>query len=267
MVGVSLVLLTGPLMWRPVRADPPVRATSETSSPGPQHPGIDASPSPASAQPATSASSNAPTSAVACNEQHANPALIRHGYVQVGGSSDEARRRREAHVAAIRYRTEHYGYFPGFGASELNQHPPSYYAVTTRWMGHTVRVHRAIVPALACVERDIAARCSETPYHPRQLEGLRRANSFRGGEVSNHVYGIAVDVDPQRNPCCGCGTMFANHPGCTRRATSIWERMEMPPCWVQSFERYGFYWLGNDRQLRDLMHFEFLADPDRIVRR
>ena len=40
--------------------------------------------------------------------------------------------------------------------------------------------------------------------------------------------------------------------------------MAMPECWVHAFEKYGFYWLGND-QLQDTMHFEFLADPERIV--
>ncbi len=238
----ACALLVAPLVWRPAFADPP-------SSPPPSTP------------------SSAPAAPVECNEQHADPALIRRSYVPVGGSPDDVRRRHDAHLASIRYRTEHYGYFEGFGAPEQNPHPPSYYAVATRWMGLAVRVHRAVVPALACVERDIATRCADTPYRPRQLAGIRPANSYAGGEVSNHVYGIALDVDPQRNPCCGCGTMFANHPGCTRHAANVWERMEMPQCWVQSFERYGFYWLGNDRQLRDLMHFEFLADPDRIVRR
>jgi hypothetical protein len=41
--------------------------------------------------------------------------------------------------------------------------------------------------------------------------------------------------------------------------------MAMPECWVHSFERYGFYWLGHD-VLRDTMHYEFLGDPDRIVK-
>jgi len=41
--------------------------------------------------------------------------------------------------------------------------------------------------------------------------------------------------------------------------------MDMPRCWVGEFERFGFYWLGNDK-IEDTMHFEFLADPSRIVR-
>ena len=41
--------------------------------------------------------------------------------------------------------------------------------------------------------------------------------------------------------------------------------MAMPECWVHAFERFGFYWLGHD-VLQDTMHFEFLGDPDRIVK-
>jgi hypothetical protein len=41
--------------------------------------------------------------------------------------------------------------------------------------------------------------------------------------------------------------------------------MAMPECWVHAFERFGFYWLGHD-VLKDTMHFEFLGDPDKIVR-
>jgi hypothetical protein len=48
--------------------------------------------------------------------------------------------------------------------------------------------------------------------------------------------------------------------------STVYERMEMPACWVSTFERYGFYWLGNDA-LMDMMHFEFLGDPDAILAR
>jgi hypothetical protein len=34
---------------------------------------------------------------------------------------------------------------------------------------------------------------------------------------------------------------------------------------VDTFERFGFYWLGND-VLEDTMHFEFLGDPDKIIK-
>jgi len=54
-------------------------------------------------------------------------------------------------------------------------------------------------------------------------------------------------------------------PACKRPAKTEYDRMAMPECWVHAFERFGFYWLGHD-VLRDTMHFEFLGDPDRVLR-
>jgi len=128
-----------------------------------------------------------------------------------------------------------------------------------------VRVHRRIVPALRCVEAELLRACAGRPYRPRRLEGIRPQNSYRSHEVSNHVYGIAIDVDPELNPCCGCGGKLREHPGCRKKATAPEERMAMPRCWVDVFERFGFHWLGRDA-LQDTMHFEFLGDPARILR-
>jgi len=80
--------------------------------------------------------------------------------------------------------------------------------------------------------------------------------------VSNHLFGIAIDIDPDRNPCCGCVEPWPSHPACKAAKKDPYEMSELPRCWVQAFERYGFYWLGRD-QLHDTMHFEFLGDPDR----
>jgi hypothetical protein len=200
-----------------------------------------------------------------CREQRADPDLIRSNYIPIGASREVERHRRELAVASIRVRTERYGYFRPFGNPEWNAHPPSFYAENTRFMGLSVRVHHRIVPALACVEAEIHRACSAHPYRAEHLVGIRPANSYTNDEVSNHVFGIAIDVDANRNPCCGCGAMYRDYPACRRHVHSVWERMEMPECWVDAFERFGFYWLGHDRDLRDLMHFEFLGDPDRIL--
>ncbi len=79
------------------------------------------------------------------------------------------------------------------------------------------------------------------------------------------VYGIAIDVDPNKNTCCMCVAQWGDHPLCQTPVDSIYERMAMPACWVHVFERFGFYWLGRDR-LQDTMHFEFLGDPEHILK-
>jgi hypothetical protein len=132
-------------------------------------------------------------------------------------------------------------------------------------MGLPVRMHRKVVPALACVEEEIRRSCGDHPYTAHALAGIRFKNTYRGGEVTNHMYGIAIDVDPNLNTCCGCVKPWNDAPRCHRPAKTEYDRMEMPECWVHAFERYGFYWLGHD-VLQDTMHYEFLGDPDHILR-
>ena len=150
-------------------------------------------------------------------------------------------------------------------------------------MGLPIKLHKTVIPPLRCVEKAILANCSgpckpnpaypgecdiphkEFPYTPRRLSGLRTYNSFKGGQVSNHVYGIALDIDPSKNSCCGCVGKWKENPLCkSTKYTQAYQRMAMPMCWVEQFEKYGFYWLGHDR-LADTMHFAFLGDPAKVI--
>jgi len=164
---------------------------------------------------------------------------------------------------SIRYRTEQYGYYAGFGLRAWNPRPLASQMRVARFEGLAVVVHERVLPALRCVEQAIERDCRGTPYHPRALGGMRQTNTYLGGDVSNHVYGIALDIDPNDNPCCNCVEPWRSHPKC-RGKMSDWQRMAMPECWVTAFERHGFYWLGHD-QLKDTMHFEFLGDPAKIL--
>ena len=184
------------------------------------------------------------------------------------------------HRAFLRFRTENYGYVDGAGSRSWNRQSPRRLSVRTTFMGKRVRLNRDVAMVLLCVERELVARCATCtpderypnecngtkpfPYAPRRLSGLRLRNTYRGSEVSNHLYGIALDVDPDRNTCCGCVGKWRRHPLCLRRLPTH-ERMVMPMCWVPIFREYGFHWLGHDAdRLHDTMHFEFLGDPQRI---
>jgi hypothetical protein len=192
-----------------------------------------------------------------CNEQAPQDFLVRGQFLKAGA---------EGNQRAIQYRTDHYGYFKGYGHPAPGAQPPSAFVVPTTFMGISVEMHRKVVPALACVEREIAESCADHPYTPHALAGIRYRNTYRGGEVTNHAYGIAIDIDPTINTCCGCVPPWNDAPACHKHAKSEYDRMAMPECWVHAFERYGFYWLGHDT-LRDTMHFEFLGDPDRILKK
>lgn len=200
-----------------------------------------------------------------CNEQAPQDFLVRGNWqTKRAMERDEIRARREVHAHAVRYRTEQYGFFDGFGRSEWNPHPPLHYARGIRVFGRPVRLHERIIPAVRCAERAIALSCASTPYQPARLSGIRDRNTYHNGEVSNHVYGIALDIDPALNSCCGCVAPWPDHPLCRLETDDIFQRMAMPECWVRQFQRFGFYWLGDDR-LMDTMHFEFLGDPERIL--
>jgi hypothetical protein len=190
----------------------------------------------------------------ACTEQAPQDFLIRGNFLKDPKGNERA----------IQYRTDQYGYFNGYGRPASGAQPPSAQVVSTTFMGLPVKMHRKVVPALACVEKEIVRACADHPYTPQALAGIRFRNTYRGGEVTNHAYGIAIDVDPARNTCCGCVPPWNDAPACKRPGKSEYDHMDMPECWVHAFERFGFYWLGHD-VLRDTMHFEFLGDPDKIA--
>jgi len=205
-----------------------------------------------------------PEPVAACNEQPPQDFLVRGNFVtKARFGDDENRARRAVHARAIRYRTEMYGFFEGFGDRAWNTHTPSENAVGARVFGLRVRLNSRIIPAVRCAEEAVIQNCSATPYTPSRLSGLRTRNTYHNGEVSNHVFGIALDIDPNLNTCCHCVAEWAEHPLCAREGT-VFDRMAMPECWVRQFQRFGFYWLGDDA-LEDTMHFEFLGDPEHIL--
>ena len=193
----------------------------------------------------------------ACPVQKAQDFLIRSNFVKHGQLEAVA------HDRALRYRAEQYGSVEGMGLDRYNTERAYASAVNVRFMGLPLQIHKKIAPALRCVERYIARTCTapNERYVPRAVGGFRQANTYRGGEISNHLFGIAIDIDPNRNPCCGCVAPWHDHPACRAVGESIFERTALPRCWIDGFERYGFYWLGRDPGLRDTMHFEFLGDP------
>jgi hypothetical protein len=232
-----------------------VPAAASVAGPIAPAPSASASASVPSAPPVEPPPPENASSSSACNDQAPQDFLIRGHFLKEHDGNERA----------IQYRTEQYGYFKGFGRPAPGAEPPSAEVVPTTFMGLPVRMHRRVVPALACVEKEIALSCADHPYTPHALAGIRFRNTYRGGEVTNHAYGIAIDIDPAINTCCGCVPPWNDAPACKRPGKSEYDHMAMPECWVHAFERFGFYWLGHD-VLKDTMHFEFLGDPDKILK-
>ena len=200
----------------------------------------------------------------ACNKQPPQPFLIRSNYLMpLDATLEEAARGKLLHRAAVEYRTRHYGLVEGHGKPSWNDREPRSYAAAGSFFGIPTRMNARVLMALGCVEVALRKQCLHALYQPALLSGLRLHNTFNDGEVSNHTFGIAIDIDPHVNPCCGCVPPLGDWPICKRAGTAE-ERSQIPQCWVETFEDYGFYWLGKD-PIQDTMHFEFLGDPDKIA--
>ena len=193
-----------------------------------------------------------------CRVQKPQPFLQRRSYVR-GRVMNGAKQ-----GEALRWLAERYGHADDGATEAFNDKPARDQSTTVRFFGLPIAMHKRVAPALACVERRIVATCGGR-YQPKAIGGFRGANTYRGREVSNHLFGIAIDIDPDKNPCCGCVEPWPSHPACKDRGRSALERSALPKCWISAFERFGFDWLGHD-ELEDTMHFEFLGDPDRLTR-
>lgn len=169
------------------------------------------------------------------------------------------------HAVAMRYLVDRYGNVDDEATTKWNPQPAKANAKTVHFMGLPISLHAKIAPALAAVEKRINKQCTgSNRYTPRAIGGFRTQNTYRGVEISNHLLGIAIDIDPERNPCCGCVDPWPSNPIC-KNAGPVFTRTALPKCWINAFERFGFDWLGHDK-LEDTMHFEFLGDPDRITK-
>jgi len=195
-----------------------------------------------------------------CRYQSAQKFLVRSAFVK------DNQVKPAPHLRAIKYRAETYGTIPGFNLEKYSAATVAEQVTSMRFMGLPLQIHERLEPALICVEKRISKLCTKKneTYTPKGIGGLRVGNTYRGGEISNHLFGIAMDIDTGRNPCCGCVDPWPDHPLCKKPAKSVFERTALTRCWIDSFEKYGFYWLGRDT-LQDTMHFEFLGDPDLIL--
>lgn len=205
----------------------------------------------------SAAGGGASRKARSCKPQRAKDFLKRTSFVRAGALDAEAHRR------ALRWRVERYGHVPGAPYEDSHPRTAASFAKPVRFFGLPIVVHERMAPALACVETRIRATCKGKgkAYVPKAIGGLREANTYRGGEVSNHLFGLAIDLDPARNPCCGCVAPWPEHALCKKpRTKGVWDRTALTPCWVAAFERHGFHWLARD-PLEDTMHFEYLGDP------
>ncbi len=108
--------------------------------------------------------------------------------------------------------------------------------------GHKVSVNKKAAGCLKAVAADIKARAIS--YKINQM-GCYRYDSDNGstniGLRSYHTYGVACDINWDKNPFVSSGTA----------------KYDMPSGYVDAFHDHGWTWGGNWSSVKDYMHFEF----------
>lgn len=69
--------------------------------------------------------------------------------------------------------------------------------------------------------------------------------------MSNHSFGVAVDINPGYNPYVSgtSSSTWNNAPACYKIQGDI----------VAIWKKYGFYWGGDYKNIKDYMHFEYVS--------
>lgn len=89
---------------------------------------------------------------------------------------------------------------------------------------------------------------NELNYHPRSIGGYSNRNIAGTNTKSNHAWGAAIDIDPDRNPRYGtaAGGRYA---------------LPHPPAIIALARKWGLGWGGEYKNSKDYMHFEVIGAP------
>ena len=119
--------------------------------------------------------------------------------------------------------------------------PPGSNLTTFNLFGHDVTVNEKIVPFLDRVQKEVNA--ANTGYSFDDIQTFNIRPKVWGGGQSLHSWGIAIDINPSRNPY-QMGNWGA-------------PQTDIPGPIIDIFKKYGFAWGGDWPGERDSMHFEW----------
>lgn len=107
--------------------------------------------------------------------------------------------------------------------------------------GHDITVNERIIDSLKTIQDEVNAL--NTGYTFDDIQGYNLRWKRFGGGMSLHSWGIALDINPLRNPYQG------NIDGPTST--------DIPQPIIDTFKKHGFFWGGDWEGYRDAMHFEW----------
>lgn len=112
-----------------------------------------------------------------------------------------------------------------------------------------ITVHKDLVSNYQNIFKDLVAIGFPIDYNGKTINPNGGAYVFRdnvnsAGVLSHHSYGVAIDINVHYNP--NGGTLDrTNKYAVTDEVVAV-------------FARYGFYWGGNWKRVKDYMHFSYL---------
>lgn len=119
--------------------------------------------------------------------------------------------------------------------SDLKRINPNAPIQTVTWRGRSFQVNRQVAPIFIAFLDDLYA----SGYRPVSIGGHNDRNIAGTNTPSLHSYGLAIDIDPGRNPVGPAGSN--NHA--------------LPPNVASLAAKYGLSWGGTWNSYRDPMHF------------
>lgn len=111
--------------------------------------------------------------------------------------------------------------------------------VTYNLFGSDVTVSEKITPFLDGVQKEV--KDAKINYSFDDIQTYNNRYKRGGGGKSLHSYGIAIDINPSRNPATGRGEL----------------QTDIPQQLIDIFRKYGFVWGGEWVGEYDPMHFEW----------
>ena len=124
---------------------------------------------------------------------------------------------------------------------------------TVAFFDYAVTLHPKVAACLEAVERDLIDQ--GTTYRIKEIGSYREERADR--PYFFHQYGGAIDINPRTNPQC-LEDLDDGREGVGNTDRCGLDRpYDLPDEWIETFERYGFYWGGNFSEGKDYMHFEW----------
>lgn len=115
--------------------------------------------------------------------------------------------------------------------------------VTVNFLGGSVTIRREFAPSLQRIDAAWRARGGDAGFYNVTSVGGYNCRKIAGSNRwSNHAYGVAIDINPSRNP----------H---TRPGSSNYGATDMPAAFVNLFRSEGWGWGGNWNSSKDTMHY------------